>query len=91
MGGTASLRFYRWNLALSVRNIGYLYRWLFVNLLFHEPSIPEFIDLSFFYLITGDLSFNIILARSSPDKPGLFITCAVALQYIALRAMDVPG
>ena len=43
----------------------------FVNLLFHEPSIPEFIDLSFYYLITRDLSCNIILARSSPDKSGL--------------------
>ncbi len=47
-----SLRFYRWNLALSVGNIGYLYRWFFVNLFFMNRRLPEFIDLSFYYLIT---------------------------------------
>ena len=75
MGRTASLRFYRWNLALSVRSARYLYCHRSANLLFHESPIPESANLSFFYLVDGDLSCNAVLVGSSSNEFSL-LQCA---------------
>ena len=53
MGGTASLRFYRWNLALSVRNIGYLYRWLLLTYYFMNRRYRNLLICLFSILLLG--------------------------------------
>ena len=75
MGRTASLRFYSWDWAFSVRSTGYLYCHRSASILFHESPIPESANLSFFYLVDGDLSCNAVLAGSSSNEFSL-LQCA---------------